>query len=122
MSFSGYYITIAIVVCIAVVFLLAQSYDFASRYYKFMFHNWWVGRGGGVLVFYIILKYSFYYRQWGTADAEIKVPSVENPAERPSKPGIGQNIATNRPTSPTARSFFFVPVSSFPVPGHLPTF
>ena len=32
---------------------------------------------------------------WGTADAEIKVPSVENPEPTsvlPSKPGVGQNI------------------------------
>ena len=45
--------------------------------------------------------------QWGTADAEIKVSSAENPERLnvlPLKPGEGKNIDMH--TSPTARNFF----------------
>ena len=51
----------------------------------------------------------------GTADADIKVPSVEN-AEmtdvQPLRRGVGQNIATR--ALPTARNFFLVLISAFP--------
>ena len=59
--------------------------------------------------------------QCGTVDAEIEVPSVEDPevtSVLPLKPGEGQNIA--RHASPTARSSFLVLISSFPV--HSPSF
>ena len=55
--------------------------------------------------------------QQGTADAEIKAPSVENPELTnvlPQKPGVGQNIATH--ASPTARKFFLVMLTD-PVKG-----
>ena len=48
-----------------------------------------------------------YTPQGGTADAENKIPSVENPELTnclPLMPGIGQNIATR--ASPAARNFF----------------
>ena len=57
---------------------------------------------------------SFWSPQWGTADAEIKVPSVENselPKVLPLKPGVGQNIAMH--ASSTAMNFFLI--STFPV-------
>ena len=59
--------------------------------------------------------------QWGTADAEIKVLSVENPGLTnvlPLKLGVGQNIAMH--ASPTARNYFLVLISTFPV--HSPSF
>ena len=51
---------------------------------------------------------------WGTADAEIKVSSVENPELKgslPLKPGVGQNIAMY--ASPFARNSF---VPNFYIP------
>ena len=50
-----------------------------------------------------------------TADAEINVPSVENPklTDVLPKPEAGQNIATH--ASPTARNLFLVIISTFPV-------
>ena len=65
----------------------------------------------------------------GTADAEINIPSVENPELKnvlPLTPGVGQNIAML--ASSNARSFFLVLFSTFPVhspsfsPNPLPTF
>ena len=54
------------------------------------------------------------YPQWGTANAEIKVISVENPVLKKIlhlKPGVGQNIATH--ASSTTRSIFLVFISAF---------
>ena len=54
-------------------------------------------------------------------DAEIKVPSVENPELTnvlPVKPGVGQNIAMH--AYPTARIFFFVLI--FTYTAHSPSF
>ena len=51
--------------------------------------------------------------QWGTVDAEMKVPSVENPELMnvlPLKPGVGQNIAMYALL--TARNFFHVLIST----------
>ena len=51
-----------------------------------------------------------------TVDIEIKIPTVENPEltdDVPLKPGIGQNITTH--ALPTARNFFPVLISAFPV-------
>ena len=44
--------------------------------------------------------------QWRTADAEIRIPPVENPELKvlPFKPGVGPNIALH--ATPTARDFF----------------
>ena len=59
----------------------------------------------------------------GTADAETRVCSAENPEVtnvRSFKPGVGQNIAAH--ASPTARNSFFVPYSTFPVYSHLEFF
>ena len=59
--------------------------------------------------------------QRGTADAEIKAPSVENPGLTnvlPRKPGVGQNIATHAST--TARNFFLVQIFTYPT--HSPSF
>ena len=56
------------------------------------------------------------YSQSGSADAEIKVPSVKKPELTnvlPFKPGVGQNIASY--VSPTANNFFRVQTSAFPV-------
>ena len=53
---------------------------------------------------------------WGTTDAVIKAPSVENPELTnvlPLKLGIAQNIATH--ASPTARNVFLVLISTFSV-------
>ena len=65
-----------------------------------------------------------------TADAEISVPSVENPELTnvlPLKPGVGQNIAVH--ASPTARNFFHVLILpsrsiylNFFAQNYLPTF
>ena len=55
------------------------------------------------------------YPQWGTADAQIKVPSAENlelSCVLALKPGVGQNIAMH--ASPTARSFLLVLITNFP--------
>ena len=52
----------------------------------------------------------------GTVDAEIKVPSVENPyltSYLPLKLGVGHSIAT--PISPTARNFFYSGSIHFPL-------
>ena len=64
----------------------------------------------------------FIATQWGTADAEYKAPSVENPELTkfnvlPLKPVVGQNIATH--ASPTARNIFVV---FFTAPAHSPSF
>ena len=63
---------------------------------------------------------------WGIAGAHIKTPhpllSVENSEVTsviPLKPGTGQNIAGKHP-SLTARNFFLVLISTFPV--HSPSF
>ena len=59
--------------------------------------------------------------QWGTVDAKIKVPSVENPELTdvlPLKPGVGQIIAMH--ASHTARNSFLVLILTFPV--HSPSF
>ena len=59
--------------------------------------------------------------QWGTADAEIKIPSVENPEltnALPLKPGVCQNIAMH--ASPTTRNFFLVLILTLQV--HSPSF
>ena len=51
-----------------------------------------------------------------TADAEIKVPSVENPELAnvlALNPGVGQNIVTR--CSRTAKNFFFDLISTFAV-------
>ena len=53
--------------------------------------------------------------QWGAADAEIKVPFVENKAS-PAKPAVGQYIAIH--AALTARDFLLI--SSLPV--HSPAF
>ena len=56
------------------------------------------------------------FAQWGTADAEVKVHSVENPELAnvlPLKPGAGQNIATH--ASSTVRNFFLVLIRTFSV-------
>ena len=53
---------------------------------------------------------------WDTADAEIKVPYVENTELANGfslKPGVGQNLATY--ASLTAKSFFLVRISTFPI-------
>ena len=58
----------------------------------------------------------FLNQEWGAADAEIKVPSVENPELAnvlPLKPGVDENIAMH--ALPTARNFFFVLILTFPV-------
>ena len=58
--------------------------------------------------------------QWGTADAEITVPSVENPEMTYVlllEPGVGQNRSMR--ASPTARNVFLVLISTFPVPSPL---
>ena len=66
--------------------------------------------------------------QWGTADAEIKTPSVENPELTNVlllKPGVEHNVAMH--ASPSARNFFLVLSSAFLVhspslfPDPLPT-
>ena len=45
--------------------------------------------------------------QWGAADAEIKVPSVENTDKiLPLKPGAGQDIAMH--ATLTARNFLLI--------------
>ena len=57
----------------------------------------------------------------GTVDAEIKVPSVENPQLMnvlPLKPGVSQNIAMYALL--TARNFFHVLISTYQV--HSPSF
>ena len=49
------------------------------------------------------------FLQWSTADAEIKVPSLDKPglmSALPFKPGVGWNIATH--ALPPARNFFLV--------------
>ena len=56
--------------------------------------------------------------QWGTADAKVKVPSVENPELTNVLPGVCVSSAMH--ASPTARNFFFVLILTFPV--HLPLF
>ena len=59
--------------------------------------------------------------QWGTVDAEMKVPSVENPElinVFPLKPGVGQKIAMYALL--TARNFFHVLISTSHV--HSPSF
>ena len=61
------------------------------------------------------MLYQILNQQWGTADAESKVPSVENPELTdvlPSKPGVGQNTAVY--ASPI-RNFFLVLISTLPV-------
>ena len=52
----------------------------------------------------------------GTADAEIKVSTTENPDlpnVLPLKPEVGQNTATH--ASPTVGNVFLVLISTFPV-------
>ena len=59
--------------------------------------------------------------QWGTVDTEIKVPYVENPEltnALPLKSGEGQYVALH--ALPTARNYFLVLISTFPV--HSPSF
>lgn len=54
--------------------------------------------------------------QCGTADAEVKVSTIENPELTDAlslKCGVAQNIATD--ASPTARNVFLVRISTFPV-------
>ena len=54
-------------------------------------------------------------------DAEIKVPSVEHPELTDVltlKLGVDQSI--DMLASPTAKNFFLVPISTFPI--HLPSF
>ena len=66
-------------------------------------------------------KYILQYPQWGIADTEIKVPSVENTeltSVLPLKLGVGQNIATH--ASPAPGDFFDVLTSTFKV--HSPSF
>jgi len=49
----------------------------------------------------------FLNQEWGAADTEIKVPSVENPELANVlllKPGVDENIAMH--ALPTARNFF----------------
>ena len=64
----------------------------------------------------------FIATQWGTAGAEFKAPSVENPELTkfnvlPLKPVVGQNIATQ--ASPPVRNVFVV----FSIaPAHSPSF
>ena len=54
--------------------------------------------------------------QWGTADAEFKVPSIENPELAhiiSLKPGVGPNIATHvSPTASISSMFDFLPFRS----------
>ena len=52
---------------------------------------------------------------WGTANADIKDPSLENPELKDSllKHGLGQNITIN--ASPNARDFFLELFSTRPV-------
>ena len=57
-----------------------------------------------------------YLPQEGTADAESKIPFVENPELTnclPLMTGVGQNIATR--ALPAARNFFLFLISTFPV-------
>ena len=54
--------------------------------------------------------------QWGTADAEFKVPSIEDPELAhiiSLNPREGPNMATH--ASPTARHFCHVRFSTFPI-------
>ena len=70
------------------------------------------------------------YPQWGTADAEITLPSVETPEPinvLSLNPGLGETISAL--ASPTARILLLALISAFPVhspsffsPNSLPTF
>ena len=63
-----------------------------------------------------IFRYTLFPPAVGAADAEIKVPSVENPKlidVLSLKPAVGQNIATH--ALPTARNFHVVLISIFQV-------
>ena len=54
--------------------------------------------------------------QWASADAEINVPSVENPeltSALPLKPVVDHNAATH--ASPTAKNVLFVLLPTFSV-------
>ena len=70
----------------------------------------------------VIYTFFFFSDDWqsDTTEAEIKVPSVENPELANVlhlNPGICRNIATH--ASPTAKNSFFV--LNFTFPGHLPS-
>ena len=61
----------------------------------------------------VICRFHSTLPQWVTADAEIKVPSVENPELThvlPLKLGVGQNLSMH--ASPAARNFLNVLIST----------
>ena len=81
--------------------------------------RWYVQLAALVSIYiyiYVVVCSFVLSPHWGTADADITVPSVENPELTNVlrlKPGVGQNIAMH--ASPTARNFFLGLISTFPV-------
>ena len=63
---------------------------------------------------FLFLRVLSFPPQWGTLDAEIKDPSVEDPDLKgfPSMPGVGQNVTMN--VSDTSRDFFLELISTLP--------
>ena len=89
--------------------------------------RWWRGGGGGVMfdavVFCALLCITLLMLspQWGPANAEIQVPSVENSELRnvlPLRLRVGQNIAMHALC--TAKNFLLVLALTSPV--HSPSF